>query len=244
MKCPNCYYENQRNKNVCENCGSDLHPPQPLPAADPSLTPGMSQVPRSKATHGGGSRLLRGIGRFFNTILSFILYVVVLIICAAAILFVLLWQCRVNWPIAPNWEFLPKVAVHYWNWLDGWQMTRCPDLTPGNYFFGDEPVPVFDESGAQMNGSQCGNAVISFSPQSAPAGTTLDISLDGFMPEETVEACWYYPSNALENCLDLMTDADGNAETVYLSSTNHPRGTYRMEVEDTCGQYSQEFCLD
>jgi len=123
-------------------------------------------------------------------------------------------------------------------------MTRCPDLTPGNYFFGDEPVPALDESVLIINGSQCGNAVITFRPQSAPAGTMLNISLDGFTPKETVEACWYFPSNALENCLELMTDADGNVETVYLSSTNYPRGIYRMEVEDTCGQYSQEFCLD
>jgi hypothetical protein len=59
MKCPNCYFENQRNKNVCENSSSDLHPPQPLSAADPSLTPGFSQVPRSRDTRAGGSRFLR-----------------------------------------------------------------------------------------------------------------------------------------------------------------------------------------
>ena len=244
MKCPNCYYENQRNKNVCENCGSDLHPPEPLPTTDTSITPGMSRVPRSGSRGEGASRFVRGVGRFFGAIFSFILYGSVLIVCAAAILYVLLWQCRVNMPIAPDWEFLPKVVVHYWNWLDSWQMKRCPDLTPNNYFFGDEPVPAFNENNELMNESQCGNAVITFSPQSAPAGTTLNISLDGFMPEEIVEACWFFPSKALENCLDLETDADGHVKTVYLSSNNFPRGIYRMEAQDSCNQVSQEFRLE
>lgn len=244
MKCPNCYFDNQRNKNVCENCGSDLHPPEPLPTTNPDMTPGMTSVPRSGSTGNGGRRLLRGIGRMFVAIINFILYVAVLIICAAAILFVLLWQCRVNWPIAPNWEFLPKVVVNYWNWLDEWQMKRCPDLTPDNYFFGDEPVPTFNQSGELVMNPDCGSAVITFSPQSAPAGTTLDISLDGFMPEETVQACWYFPSNKLENCLDLETDAEGHAETVYFSTNDYPRGTYRMEAEDSCPLVSQEFTLE
>ena len=244
MKCPNCYFDNQKNKNVCENCGSDLQPPQPLPvsAVDPALTPRATRMARPGG--GGGSRLLHAIWRFFAGILNFILYFAVIIICAAAILFVLIWQCRVNVPIAPNWEFMPKIAANYWNWLDGWQMKRCPDLTPNNYFFGDEPVPAFDESGELVFAPECGPAVITFNPPSAPAGTTRNISLEGFMPEETVKACWFFPSGKLENCIDLQTDADGAAETVYFSDKSFPSGEYRMEVVDSCATVSQTFTLE
>ena len=188
---------------------------------------------------------MRAIGRFFSGILNFILYIVVIIICVAAILGVLVWQCRVNIPIAPGWKFMPKIAANYWNWLDDWQMERCPKLAPDNYFFGDEPVPAFDESGELVFEPECSPSVITFNPRSAPVGTFINISLDGFMPEETVRACWYLPlTTSTDDCLDLQTDENGHLETGYTSDKSYPKGVYRMEVQDSCALVSQEFTLE
>jgi len=168
----------------------------------------------------------------------------VIIICAAAILFVLLWQCRVNLPVAPNWSFMPKIVANYWNWLDDWQMKRCPDLTPDNYFLGDEPVPAFGADGDLIFQPECGEAAITFTPESAPAGSTFTISLDHFTPDSTLKSCWYFPSTKLENCADLDTDEDGHRDTAYFSDANSPTGTYLMEVEDECGMVRKEFVVE
>jgi len=239
MKCPKCYFLNEDDRTTCAFCGADL----PLDDSEEALQT-LRKSRKSKQARRQIRQTMGGIRRWIANLFFFILYALVTVMCILIILFILVRQCVVNWPIAPEWDFLPNVVVNYWNWLDEWQMKRCPDLMPDNYFFGDEPVPIFDESGALTVESACGNAVITFNPQSAPAGTTMDISLDGFMPEETIEACWYYPSTKLENCIDLQTDADGQAETVYFSSSDYPRGTYRMEAEDSCALVSQDFILE
>ena len=241
MKCPNCYQENDKGRATCHNCGEDLTKISPDYNPEEDFTPKETvSQPKKRAP----SRFFRFIGRLIAGIFNFILYVVVLIVCIAAVMAVLFYQCRVNIPIPPDWEILPKVVVNYWNWADEWQMERCPKLTPDNYFFGNEPIPKFDEEGELILEPECADAVITFDSWNAPAGTTFTISLDNFKPGETVEACWYYPSNALNNCATLTMDENGHEETVYFSSDQDPRGEYRMEVSGECPLVSTEWTIN
>jgi hypothetical protein len=233
MKCPNCYFDNQKNINVCENCGEDLYPPS---------------QPENNITPNTGYRRKRGfgffIGKLFSGIFSFLGYIIVLLLITIAILAVLIFQCRLNIPLPPAWDFLPKVVISYWNWADDWQMEQCPDLNKNNYFFGSEPLPKFDNEGNLVIEPECGQAAITFSPWSAPAGSIFEISLDSFSPNDTVHACWYYPSTALVNCTDLETDNEGHRDTKYWSSSTDPTGTYRMEAQGQCSSASVEWTVE
>ncbi|MDO9546042.1 MAG: hypothetical protein Q7J07_04730 [Pelolinea sp.] len=190
---------------------------------------------------GGFGRFISGL---FSSIFSFLILMFVLLLVIAVLLAVLVYQCRLNIPIPPEWDFLPKVVIHYWNWADEWQMERCPDLAEGNYFFGSEPLPKFDEQGEMIIVPECAAASITFSPWSAPAGTTFKISLDGFAPNETIHACWYFPSSALVNCTDMESDSQGHRETVYWSGGTDPVGQYRMDAQGDCAAASVEWTVE
>ncbi len=233
MKCPNCYFDNQKNNNVCEKCGEDLYPPF---------------QPEYKITPSTSTRRQRRFGSFierlFSDIFSCLSYIIILLLIAFTILAVLIFQCRLNIPILPGWDFLPQIMINYWGWADDWQMDRCPKLTEGNYFFGDKPMPKFDDEGDLVIEPECEQATITFSPWSAPVGSSFEISLDGFSPNDTIHACWYYPSTTLVNCTDLESDEDGHRDTMYWSSSTDPIGTYHMEAQGQCSEASVEWTVE
>ncbi|MCD6355779.1 MAG: hypothetical protein J7L66_00715 [Anaerolineaceae bacterium] len=236
MKCSNCYYENKNGQNMCKNCNLKLHSPGERKNEKLYIIPrtGSRQI----------SRPFTFLWRLIASLFNFILYIIVLIICLGAILGVLVYQCRVNIPVHPDWDFLPNVVANYWNWADEWQMNRCPKLTEKNYLFGDEPIPKFDGEGELIVTPECGNASITFAQWSAPAGTTFKISLDGFPPNETIHCCWYFPSSVLVNCTDLEADKNGHRDTVYWSSDQDPKGKYRMEAQGGCANAIVEWTIE
>jgi len=224
MRCPNCFFDNQKNTNVCESCGEDLYP--------------LFQ-PEYKIRSNAGTRrqgkFWAFIGQLLSGILSCLTTMIVLSLIMIAILALLIYLCHLNIPIPPRWDFMPKNVISYWNWADDWQVEKCPTLTEGNYFFGKEPLPRFDDEGELLVESEYSQASITFSPWSAPAGSSFEISLDGFSANDTIHACWYYPSGALVNCTDLKADENGHRDTLYWSNSAGPVGKYLMEAQ---GQYT------
>jgi len=233
MKCPNCAFDNQKNLNMCENCGEDLRTP---------FQPEYKSTSHMRSREKG--KIGSFIGQVFSGIFSFLVIIILLILIIATILVVLIIQCRLNIPISPEWDFLPKVVSNYWIWADDWQMEKCPTLTKGNYFFGEEPLPKFDDEGELLVESECSHASITFSPWSAPAGSSFEISLDGFSPNDTIDACWYYPSGALVNCIDLQADEEGHRDTLYWSNSTGPIGKYLMEAQGQCSFASVEWTVE
>ena len=238
MKCPNCYFENRENVKVCENCGEIFQPDLESQDIPEELTRSGPKKYRQKG------RLVRIISGLFSAIFSFLFSMLMLLLLIIVLLGVIVYQCRLNIPIPPGWNFLPKVVTHYWNWVDEWQMERCQDLAEGNNFLGSELLPKLDEQSEVFLTPECAPASITFSPWSAPAGTTFDISLDGFTPNETIHACWYYPSSALVNCSDLESDDQGHRETVYWSDGTDPIGQYRMDAQGECASASVEWTVE
>ena len=111
------------------------------------------------------------------------------------------------------------------------------------YIFTEQPT--FDEEGEIITPpTACARGTITFSPWNAAAGSTFDISLEGFSANETLHACWYYPSGSLVNCTDLEVDENGRRDTVYWSESDEPSGVYRMEVEGECVTVSTEWTID
>lgn len=238
MKCPNCFFDNRENVKICEQCGEIFQP-----ALEPEDNPEELTGSASKKFRRKG-RLGRFISGFFSAIFSFLITIFILLLVITILLGVLVYQCRLNIPIPPEWDFLPKVVVFYWNWVDEWQMGRCPDLTMENKIFDSELIPIFDEQVEDTVASECAPGSITFSPWSAAAGATFDISLDGFAPKETIRACWYYPSSALVNCTDLESDDQGHRETIYWSSSTDPVGQYRMDAQGECTSASVEWTIE
>ena len=241
MKCPNCGFNNRENAKVCENCGEVFQPnPQSQDISEEELTPSSREFWREGSIGGF-------ISWFFSAILSFLASVFILLIVIGILLRVLVYQCRLNIPIPPDWDFLPEVVIYYWNWADEWQMKHCPDLIEGNYFFGSEPLLTFisqEENAESIQTPECAPGSITFSPWSAPAGTTFGISLDGFAPNETIHACWYFPSSALVNCANLIADNQGHRETVYWSEDLDPIGEYRMDAHGACATASVKWTVE
>jgi len=229
MKCPNCNFDNQKNVSICENCGEDFFAPF---------------QPEYKIRQNTGYHLSSFIGRLLSGIFSCLTYIIILTLVITTILAVLIYQCHLNIPILPGWDFLPKNVISYWNWADDWQTERCPKLTEGNYFFGEEPLTRFDNEGELLVESEYGQASITFSPWSAPSGSSFEISLDGFSPNDTIHACWYYPSGALVNCTDLEADKDGHRDTLYWSNSTSPVGKYLMEAEGQFASASVEWTVE
>lgn len=233
MRCPNCFFDNQKNANVCESCGEDLY------------SPSQSEYKiRSNAGYHRQGKFGSFIGQLLSGIFSCLTYIIILLLVVIAILAALIYQCYLNIPIPPEWDFLPKNVISYWNWADDWQMERCPTLTKGNYFFGKEPLPRFDKEGELLVESEYNQVSITFSPWSAPAGSSFEISLDGFSPNDTIHACWYYPSGALVNCADLETDEEGHRDTLYWSNSTDPIGKYLMEAQGQCASASVEWTVE
>ena len=236
MKCPICYFENTYNVNVCEKCGADLRA---------SLNPQQAAYNNPNPGNREQNRFLAWAGRQFSSFFSCVMYIIFLIFFILIILTILAFQCRLNIPIPPRWDFLPNSVINYWEWADDWQMSRCPDLEEGNYILGDEPLPVFDEEGEIITPpTACAGGTITFSPWNAATGSTFDISLDGFSANEILNACWYYPSGSLVNCTDLEVDENGHRDTVYWSESDEPTGIYRMEVDGECATVSTEWTID
>ena len=233
MKCPNCSFDNQNNAKVCESCGEDLyHPFQPE-----------YKIRANAGTHRPGN-FGSFIWRLLSDIFSCLTTMIVLSLIISAILAVLIYQCHLNIPILSRWDFLPKKVISYWNWADDWQMERCPTLTEGNYFFGEEPLPRFDNEGELLVESEYSQASITFSPWSAPSGSSFEISLDGFSPNDTIHACWYYPSGSLVNCTNLEADEDGHRDTLYWSNSTDPIGKYLMEAQGQSVSASAEWTVE
>jgi len=110
---------------------------------------------------------------------------------------------------------------------------------------GDEPLPVFDEEGEIITPpTPCTKGTITYSPTNAPAGSTFDISLDGFLANETVHACWYFPSGSLVNCSDLEVDENGHRDTYFWSEIDNPTGAYLMEVAGKCATVSVDWTIE
>lgn len=212
-----------------------MHPPLNPQRNAPSSNTG----PREK------NRFFAWIRRLISSIFSCLMYIIFLILIVLTILVILIFQCRLNIPIPPQWNFLPNTVVNYWEWADDWQMSRCPELEEGNYILGGEPLPVFDEEGEIIPiPTACVEGSITFSPWNASAGSTFDISLDDFSANETLHACWYYPSGSLVNCVNLEVDENGHRETTYWSENDEPTGVYRMEVDGECASVSTEWTID
>jgi len=247
MICPACGFDNQKNKNVCRQCGSDLHsrlpdeytPIQPAPGSAPIQPAGGYAEPRPAPKMSFFSRLL-------SALFSCLAYAIFLLLILITILALLILQCHLNIPNPPAWEFMPAAIAEYWDWADDWQMERCPDLAEDNYLFGSEPLPIFNNQGGMPIEIEpvCRPGTINFAPRSAPVGSTFSITLEGFVPNEPLRACWYFPSTTLVNCADLEADAFGKTDTVYWSGENEPRGKYTMEVESLCGLVTANWTVE
>ena len=233
MRCPNCFFDNQKNVNVCESCGEDLFPP-----SQPEYRI------RANAGYRWQGKFGSFIGRLLSSIFSCLTCIIVLLLAILTILAALIYLCHLNIPVPPRWDFLPKNAISYWNWADDWQTERCPKLTEGNYFFGENPLPKFDKDGELLVEPENSQASITFSPWSAPAGSSFEISLDGFSANDTIHACWYYPSGALVNCTDLEANEEGHRGTLYWSNSTCPIGKYLMEAQGQRAFASAEWTVE
>jgi len=217
MICPNCNHDNPEGARQCEECGADFGK--------------TVQFPRHRESTGIFSSLT-------SCITSCLSYVLIALLVGITVAAVALFNCIFNFPEAPK-EGYPEQILTLWEKIDNLQKSKCEK----SGFAGESektgtpeerPTEIFEETAEEE--SMCGQPRIRFEPSAGTISATFDIYLDGFSANDSIQACWYYPSGELINCAELQSDKNGYRKTTFWSEKSDPAGEYRMEAQGVCSE--------
>jgi len=225
MVCPNCNHDNPEGAQKCEECGANFE----------------KSIKASQIRDRSG--LVSNISACLTSIVSYFLIALLIALTIAA---VFVFNCVYNVPPAPEQGYHEKI-LELWQKINEIQEEKCIDIGYAGEKEGKGIGENFESAEVESEGQSpeaCGEPNIRFEPENGTLETRFDIFLEGFSTDDLVDACWYYPSGEMINCVKLDVDENGFRKTAYWSEENDPIGEYSMQAAGQCSRAEIFFLIE